>query len=184
MNTCCLVKLHNLFNKRFQIKLVIVRGTDLGIETEIIDHLLHGRNLIDDRLCRALEDLLVTTLEFGADFHLDTLCGQLNRRQRILDFMGQTARYLAPRFGSLCGHKRGHIIKNNQISLSVTNRKACSSRKEILFRYRVLWTLILALKRDIVAFICLRHKFFDDLRGKPRNRLCKFRPQTISQRNT
>ncbi len=95
MNTCCLVKLHNLFNKRFQIKLVIVRGTDLGIETEIIDHLLHGRNLIDDRLCRALEDLLVTTLEFGADFHLDTLCGQLNRRQRILDFMGQTARYLA-----------------------------------------------------------------------------------------
>ena len=53
MNTCCLVKLHNLFNKRFQIKLVIVRGTDLGIETEIIDHLLHGRNLIDVFVARS-----------------------------------------------------------------------------------------------------------------------------------
>lgn len=116
MNTCCLVKLHNLFNKRFQIKLVIVRGTDLGIETEIIDHLLHGRNLIDDRLCRALEDLLVTTLEFGADFHLDTLCGQLNRRQRILDFMGQTARYLAPRFRfAVRTQARSHHQKQSNI---------------------------------------------------------------------
>lgn len=109
----CLIKLHYLFNKQFQIKLVIVRSADLGVETEIINHLLHCRYLVDNCLGRALQNFFIASLELVSDLHLNTLGCQLYRRERILDFMSQSTSDLSPRFGALSRHKSGDVIKNN-----------------------------------------------------------------------
>ena len=66
------------------------------ILAEGVDHLLHRIHLRDDGGGCALEDLGVLGIHLPQELAPHALGGQLNRRQRVFDFMRQAARHFAP----------------------------------------------------------------------------------------
>ena len=72
--------------------------------------------MIDDGVGAAGEQIGIGAGQFAAQLHLQAFCRQLNRRQRIFDFMRQTPRHLAPCGRALRRHQCGYIVADDQVT--------------------------------------------------------------------
>jgi hypothetical protein len=90
------VKIHDFGNQLVQIEAREMHVRRPRIFAEGIDHLLHRIHLGDDGVGGAFEYLRILRIHAAEKFALHALGGQLDRRQRILDFVRQAARDLAP----------------------------------------------------------------------------------------
>ena len=67
------------------------------IDREVVDHVLHRGDLRNDGLRAACQGFLIGAVELRRELSLQPLRRQLDRRQRILDFVRQPASDLSPR---------------------------------------------------------------------------------------
>ena len=111
--------MNDIFNQCIEIKWFQKGWWRFGKIPEIIDHLLHGGYLIDDRVRTFLQDGRVRLAEFILQFHLQSLGGKLDRRQWILDFMSQPAGNFTPCNGTLAGNHIGNIVENDDIAIFI-----------------------------------------------------------------
>src|SRR5690606_15299945 len=85
---------------------------------ELIHHAANIADLPDDGLRALLEDFRVGG-DFPAIFPAQALCRKLDRRERVLDLMRDTARHIRPGGRSLRAHEFSDVIKGeNETALS------------------------------------------------------------------
>ena len=96
------IEAHDFLDERVEIDLDQHGWRRLGVFPEIIDHVFHRGNLIDDGRHTARKHAGVSRFKFAGQFHAQTLGRQLDRRERILDLVGQTTGHLSPGHGALC----------------------------------------------------------------------------------
>ena len=80
------------------------------VVAEFVHHVLQCGDLIDDGARAFFEKGLAVGIEFFRQFDIQALGGELNRRERIFDFVCQTTRYFTPRQGALCGNDRRDVV--------------------------------------------------------------------------
>ena len=98
---------------------VEARNLDIGrtgIVAEGVDHLLHGLHLLDDRMRGAIENLGLFLGHRVQIFVAHTLRRKLDWRQRILDFMCQSARHFAPGRVALRLQQRRDVIEDDHVA--------------------------------------------------------------------
>jgi hypothetical protein len=88
-----------------------------GKARELVDHSPDVVDLTHDRIRALLEDVLVLGDDL-AELAADALGGKLDRGQRILDFMRDTARDVAPRRGALGGDQFGDVVQGDDIAVA------------------------------------------------------------------
>ena len=97
------------------------------IDREIVDHVLHRADLAHDRLRSSQKRVFVGTTEFPGKFDRKSLGGKLDRGERVLDLVCETARDFRPSRVALCFSELGHVVENNHASGSRFSRKARSA---------------------------------------------------------
>src|SRR3989442_8102231 len=90
------VQRQHLSHEPVQIQSAQVAEGGAGIVAEIVPHVLHGGDLCDDGLRGVVERPRRFTRKLVAEFRLQSLRGELDRRERILDLVSEPARDLAP----------------------------------------------------------------------------------------
>src|SRR6266581_2859264 len=85
-----------LRDESVQIQSAQLRRRRAGIVAEIIHHVLHGGDLRDDGLRGVVERARRLDRKFVAEFRLQPLRRELDRRERVLDLVSEPARDLAP----------------------------------------------------------------------------------------
>ena len=106
------IQIHDFRDQLVEIEAREVHVGGARILAECIDHLLHRIDLRHDGGGRALEDLSVLLVHAAEEFAAHPLGGQLDRRQRVLDLVRQTARHLAPGRIALRLQQRGDVIEH------------------------------------------------------------------------
>src|ERR1700730_10900180 len=88
------------------------RARHAGERRELVDHAADVADLADDGVGADREGLriLLDLLEVTA---LQPLGGELDRRQRILDLVGDAPRHVAPRRHALSRHQVGYVVEGN-----------------------------------------------------------------------
>ena len=83
---------------------------------ELVDQALQRFDLADDRVGALVDERLRLRRRAG-EMPPQPLGGQLNRRQRILDLVGQAPRHLAPRRDLLRADQRRHVVEHQHDAL-------------------------------------------------------------------
>ena len=88
---------------------------------ELVDHAADIRDLADDRVGALVEHLAVLG-DHLAVAAADALGRQLDRRQRVLDLMGDAARHVGPGRGALRLHEIGDVVDGDDIGILLGTR--------------------------------------------------------------
>jgi hypothetical protein len=84
---------------------------------ELVDQPFHGIDLVNDGLDGLGEDGLFSVRQLARQLHFKPLGRQLDGRQRILDFVRQPARHLAPGLRTLGRNDFRDVVKHQQSRL-------------------------------------------------------------------
>ena len=102
------------------------------IVAEIIDHVLHRLDLIDDGLRRAVEQLARGAGQLIGQLELQPFGGKLDRRQRILDLMSQALRHFAPRGRTLRGYQPRDVVEHHHVAAAARARQGRAAHQQRL----------------------------------------------------
>ena len=100
-----------------------------------IHHILQRRHLINDGAGRTPQHLGIRPGEFVRQLHLQALRRELNRRQRVLDLVGEAARHLGPCGVALRLQHMGDVIKHQYIPGGAAGREAGPTQEQHLFTF-------------------------------------------------
>ena len=89
-----------------------------GEGRELVDHAADVADLADDGLRALLEDLGIGR-DFLLVFAAQTLGGELNGRQRVLDLVRDAARDVGPGRGALGGDEVGDVVEGDDVAAFV-----------------------------------------------------------------
>ena len=95
------IQVNDFFCQRIQIQRFQKSRGCFGEISEIVHHLFHGRDLIDDRVGTFFQNGCILLGKFFVQLHLQSFRGKLDRRKRILDFMRQSSGDFPPGDGAL-----------------------------------------------------------------------------------
>ena len=84
---------------------------------ELVHHAADVADLADDRLGALVEDLPVLRPDMLAEPPLQPLRRELDRRQRVLDLMGDAARHVRPGGAALRRHQVGDVVERDDQAL-------------------------------------------------------------------
>ena len=125
-------------HQRVQIKLGNHRRRSARIVTKFIDHALHRADLIDDGIGAAGEQISVGATQFIPQLHLQALGRQLDRRQRVFDFVRQAPRHFTPGSRALRRHQSRNVIADDQVSrLSANIQARAAHQQTALHRFTI-----------------------------------------------
>ena len=93
-------------------------GRQAGVVAELVHQPLHRIHLIDDGAHGLGQHSLFARFQTVHQLHFQTLGRELDGRERILDFMGQTARHLGPGLRALRRNQRRHILEHQQAHIA------------------------------------------------------------------
>ena len=101
---------------------------------EIIDHVFHRLDLRDDGLRRTFEQLARSVVKLVGKFHLQAFGRELDRRQRILDFVRHALRHFSPGGGALRRDQAGDVIKDHDKPAATRGRQHGATHQQGLRR--------------------------------------------------
>ena len=108
------VQAQHLDDQRVQVQRLQPGRGQPRVVAELVDQRLHRLHLGDDGAHRAHQHLLVGAGQLGLELVLQPLGRELDRRQRILDLVGQPARHLGPGDAALRDHHVGDVVEDQQ----------------------------------------------------------------------
>jgi len=108
------IKLQHLGHQQIQVD-----GSQFGcrqscVVPKLVHEPLHGIHLIHDGLHGFGKQQLLRRRNLVREFHQQAFCRQLNRRERVLDLVCQTACHFAPGLDPLRGNDLRNIVKDQQ----------------------------------------------------------------------
>jgi hypothetical protein len=96
-----LVERQHLAHEPVQIERRRLGRRQARVVPEVVDHLLQRGHLVDDGLGGALERVRILARQALRELHLQPLCRELDRRERVLDLVSEAPRDLGPSRGAL-----------------------------------------------------------------------------------
>jgi len=99
---------------------------------KIAHHVFHRADLADDGLRGALQQLRVLFIELAAKFVLQALRRKLDRRERVLDFVREAARHLAPSRLPFRPQQVADVIEHDHITRIPALRQARAAHQQNL----------------------------------------------------
>ena len=124
------VQHEHLAHQPVQIERAEARCRHARIVAKVVDHRLHRRDLVDDRLGRARQRLGLRRGELVRELDLQPLRGELDRRERVLDLVGQPACDLAPGGGALRGDELRHVVEDHDVSAAARQTRAAHQDRD------------------------------------------------------
>src|SRR5712691_5087904 len=111
-----LVQGEHLRDQPVQIQPAELRRGRAGVVAEAIDHVLQRSHLRDDRLGGAVESLSLFEGKLVGELRLQALRGELDRREGILDLVGESARDLAPGGCALSRNQLRDVVEHHDVA--------------------------------------------------------------------
>ena len=81
---------------------------------ELVDQPLHGAHLVHNGLHGLDQHGDIRLGKLGRQLHFKAFGGQLDRRQRVLDFVRKSLRHFTPGLGALGGDDFGNVVEHQQ----------------------------------------------------------------------
>src|SRR5439155_25840900 len=97
-------------HKRIETLRQVISGGQAGKGRELIDQLLNRLHLLGNTADASIEDLRIISNLWGKA-PVQTFGRELDRRERVLDLVGDPTRHLSPGLHALDSHDLGHIRK-------------------------------------------------------------------------
>ena len=90
------VQIERLTRQLIEVEKIELHRRCARVLAEIIDHLLHGLDLLHDRMGRSLQQIGIAAGQLRQHLSTKSLGGQLDRRQWVFDFVRQSSRHFTP----------------------------------------------------------------------------------------
>ncbi len=124
------VELHHVVDQGIEVHGFEFGGRQPGVITELVDQPLHRVDLVDDGLDGFGEQQLFGLAHLAGELHFQALGRQLDGRERVLDFMRQPARHLAPGLRALGRDHFGNIVEHQQELLGAGHPGAARDQRD------------------------------------------------------
>ena len=124
------VEVQNLADQAVQVERVEHGRWRARIVAEVVDHALHGVDLVDDGGGAALEQFGFFLRQAVLELHLHALGRQLDRRERVLDLVRQAPRDFAPGHRALRRDHVRDIVEHDDEAAVGAHRQARAARQQ------------------------------------------------------
>ena len=109
------IQIRDLSNQLIQVEPSHSHFRRTGVFAEGVYHLLHRRHLLNNRMCGAVQEFGIGVVSPEITT-AKTLRGQLNRGQRVFDFMSEPACHLAPGSIALGLQQSSDIVEYDDVA--------------------------------------------------------------------